>query len=147
MSRIIREARQTDVAEIMQVMDAAKKIMRQSGNMHQWGEGYPTEAVITADMERNGGFIIEDDGCIVGYFAFLPSPEPTYAKIYEGQITDYFIPEPLLKLMRTPLSSTIMSMPPLLPLLVVGLRSPSSISRHMFLMSMTRWSVSKLSPL
>ena len=53
--------------------------------MHQWGEGYPTEAVITADMERNGGFIIEDDGCIVGYFAFLPSPEPTYAKIYEGK--------------------------------------------------------------
>ena len=92
MSRIIREARQTDVAEIMQVMDAAKKtmvstnrLMRQSGNMHQWGEGYPSEAVITADMERNGGFIIEDDGCIVGYFAFLPSPEPTYAKIYEGK--------------------------------------------------------------
>ena len=85
MSRIIREARQTDVAEIMQVMDAAKKIMRQSGNMHQWGEGSPTEAVITADMERNGGFIIEDDGCIVSYFSFLPSPEPTYAKIYEGK--------------------------------------------------------------
>ena len=55
MSRIIREARPTDMAEIRQVMDAAKKIMRQSGNMHQWGEGYPSEAVITADMERNGG--------------------------------------------------------------------------------------------
>ena len=50
MSRIIREARQTDVAEIMQVMDAAKRIMRQSGNMHQWGDGYPSEAVITADI-------------------------------------------------------------------------------------------------
>ena len=92
MSRIIREARPTDMAEIMKVMDAAKKIMRQSGNMHQWGEGYPSEAVITADMERNGGFVIEDDdgehqssGKIVGYFAFLPSPEPTYAKIYEGK--------------------------------------------------------------
>ena len=75
MSRIIREARPTDVADIMQVMDAAKKIMRQSGNMHQWGEGYPSEAVITADMERNGGFVIEDDGKIIGYFAFLQSPE------------------------------------------------------------------------
>jgi hypothetical protein len=85
MSRIIREARQTDVAEIMQVMDAAKKIMRQSGNMHQWGEGYPSEAVITADMERNGGYVIEDCGKVVGYFAFLQSPEPTYAKIYEGK--------------------------------------------------------------
>ena len=49
MSRIIREARPTDMAEIMKVVDAAKKIMRQSGNMHQWGEGYPSEAVITTN--------------------------------------------------------------------------------------------------
>ena len=84
MSRIIREAQPSDMADIMIVMDAAKKIMRQSGNMHQWGEGYPSEAVITADMEKDSGFVVEDDGKIVGYFAFLPSPEPTYAKIYEG---------------------------------------------------------------
>jgi len=76
MSRIIREARPTDMAEIMKVVDAAKKIMRQSGNMHQWGEGYPSEAVITVDMEKNGGFVVEDDGIIVGYFAFLPLPDP-----------------------------------------------------------------------
>ena len=56
LSRIIREAQPSDMAEIMQVMDAAKIIMRQSGNMHQ--------------------------------FAFLPSPEPTYAKIYEGDWLD-----------------------------------------------------------
>ena len=85
MNRIIREARPTDMTDIMKVMDAAKKIMRQSGNMHQWGEGYPSEAVIMADMERNGGFVIEDDGKTVGYFAFLSSPEPTYAKIDEGK--------------------------------------------------------------
>ena len=76
MSRIIREAQPSDMAEIMLVMDAAKKIMRQSGNMYQWGDGYPSEAVITAEMEKNGGFVVEDDGKIVGYFAFLPSPNP-----------------------------------------------------------------------
>ena len=76
------------MADIMTVMDAAKKIMRQSGNMHQWGEGYPSEAVITADMEKNGGFVIEDDGKVVGYFAFLKSPEPTYDRIYEGEWLD-----------------------------------------------------------
>lgn len=85
MERIIRVARPDDMADIMAVMDAAKKIMRQSGNLHQWGDGYPSEAVITADMERNGSFVIEDDGCIVGYFAFLPSPEPTYYNIYKGK--------------------------------------------------------------
>ena len=84
------------LAEIMKVLAAAEKIMRQSGNMHQWGEGYPSEAVITADMERSGGFVIEDSGRllpkerkkVVGYFAFLPSPEPTYAKIYDGEWID-----------------------------------------------------------
>ena len=72
----------------MQVMDAAKGIMRQSGNMHQWGDGYPSETVISADMEKNSGFVIEDSGEIVGYFAFLQSPEPTYNKIYDGQWLD-----------------------------------------------------------
>lgn len=92
MSRIIREATPTDIPEIMKVVDAAKGIMRQSGNMHQWGEGYPSEAVIVADMERNGGFVVEDEKKIVGYFAFLQSPEPTYAKIYEGKWIDDTLP-------------------------------------------------------
>ena len=88
MNRIIREAKLTDMAEIMKVMAAAKIIMWQSGNMSQWGEGYPSETVIIADMERNGGFVIEDDSNVVGYFAFLSSPEPTYARIYEGAWLD-----------------------------------------------------------
>ena len=88
MSRIVREARPTDTAESMKVMDAAKGIMRQSGNMHQWSDGYPSEAAIMADMERNGGYVIEDSDKIVGYFAFLPSPEPTYRKIYDGEWLD-----------------------------------------------------------
>lgn len=76
------------MAEILKVMSAAKEIMRQSGNMHQWGEGYPSETVIHADMYRNGGFVIEEDSKVVGYFAYLPSPEPTYAKIYDGSWLD-----------------------------------------------------------
>ena len=47
MNRTIREARPTDITEIMQVMEAAKKIMRQSGNMHQWVDGSePTYSII-----------------------------------------------------------------------------------------------------
>ena len=33
MNRVIREAKPTDITDIMQVMEAAKKIMRQSGNL------------------------------------------------------------------------------------------------------------------
>ena len=88
----IREARTSDMAEIMMVMDAAKRIMRQSGNMHQWADSYPSEDVITTDMERGGAFVVEHDGSIAGYFAFLPSPEPTYDRIYEGQWVDDSLP-------------------------------------------------------
>lgn len=84
MNRLIREARMADMAEIITVMNAAREIMRQSGNTQQWVNGYPSEAVIMADMDRKGGFVIEEEGKVVGYFAYLPSPEPTYAKIYDG---------------------------------------------------------------
>ena len=95
MNRTIREAKPADILEIMQVMEAAKSIMRFSGNMHQWADGYPSEAVIISDMEKHGGFVLEEGdgedqstGRIVGYFAFLPSPEPTYSKIYDGEWLD-----------------------------------------------------------
>ena len=43
---MIREARLTDMDAIMQVFSAAKGIMRQSGNMYQWGEGYPLQRIV-----------------------------------------------------------------------------------------------------
>lgn len=92
MSRIIRNARPSDMSDIMRVMDAAKQIMRQSGNVSQWGEGYPSESAILSDMDKGGGFVVEDDGGIVAYFAFLSSPEPTYDIIYEGEWLDDVMP-------------------------------------------------------
>jgi ElaA protein len=99
MNRNIREAKPTDITDIMQVMEAAKKIMRASGNMHQWADSYPSEAVIFSDMERHGSFVIEEGNGedqslarIVGYFAFLSSPEPTYSNIYNGEWIDDTLP-------------------------------------------------------
>lgn len=88
MNKRVREAKPADITEIMKVIDAAKKIMRQSGNMHQWSEGYPSESIISSDIDKHGGFVIEFENRIVGYFAFLPSPEPTYAKVYQGNWLD-----------------------------------------------------------
>lgn len=76
------------MADIMKVMEAAKGIMRSSGNMHQWTDGYPSESVILSDMEKNGGFVMVENNQVIAYFAFLPSPEPTYARIYEGKWLD-----------------------------------------------------------
>ena len=88
MERSIRNVERADLPQVMQVFEAAKGIMRSSGNMHQWIEGYPSEADVFCDMEKHGGFVLEEAGRIVGYFAFLPSPEPTYSKIYDGEWLD-----------------------------------------------------------
>ena len=81
-----------DVDRIMQVLDAAKQVMRNARNENQWINGYPTVDAVLSDIERQGGMVVEDDGVVVAYFAFLPSPEPTYAAIYEGQWIDDTLP-------------------------------------------------------
>ena len=92
MNRIIRKAISSEVADIMDVIEAAKGIMRSSGNMHQWVDGYPSESVILSDIEHEVGYVVVDGAKIVGYFAFIPSPDPTYAKIYQGEWTDDSLP-------------------------------------------------------
>ena len=90
--RIVRLAQVADLDKIMPVMDAAKGIMRSDGNMNQWSDGYPSSEAILADIHRKGGFVMEDCGKIVGYFAFLPSPEPTYSYIEGGEWIDDVMP-------------------------------------------------------
>ena len=58
MNRIIREATRTDMPMIMQVMESAKKIMQVSGNLHQWGAGYPSEPTYSKIF---GGEWLDDD--------------------------------------------------------------------------------------
>ena len=77
-----------DACRIAEVFAAAKRTMRQAGNMNQWTDGYPSVDVVEADLAAGGAYVVEDDGRIVAYFAFLPSPEPTYSKIYDGEWVD-----------------------------------------------------------
>ena len=85
MTRNIRHATTGDIDRIMQVLAAAKQVMRKAGNTLQWVNGYPNKEAVMLDIERDGAIVVEDDGVIVAYFAMLPSPEPTYAKIYDGK--------------------------------------------------------------
>ncbi len=80
----IRHAVPADIPAIVPVIAAAKTIMRSSGNMEQWAGNYPAPEDLLRDMEREAGRVCVQDGRVVGYFAFIPGPDPTYAKIYEG---------------------------------------------------------------
>ena len=98
MNKTVRPAQKADIPRIMTVLEAAKGIMRSSGNTGQWVNGYPSEDVIAEDIARGYGFVVEEMGLvrdaavIVGYFAYIPSPEPTYVRIYEGAWLDDDLP-------------------------------------------------------
>lgn len=87
-NRTLRPASAADLPAIRAVLQAARQIMWDSGNLHQWGPDYPPVETILSDIRRDGGFVFEEDGAVVAYFAFLPSPEPTYAEILGGAWLD-----------------------------------------------------------
>ena len=88
-NRTIRKVSLPDDEErLLEVFATAKEIMAADGNVNQWKDGYPSLDIVRSDMEKDGGFVVEDNGKIVAYFAFLPSPEPTYSKIYDGKWLD-----------------------------------------------------------
>ncbi|MBO7546837.1 MAG: N-acetyltransferase [Bacteroidales bacterium] len=88
----VRQARKADLPEIMAVLEAAKGIMRASGNAGQWINGYPSEEVVLEDIAGGCGYVVLADGRLSAYFAFIPSPEPTYAEIFDGAWLDDTLP-------------------------------------------------------
>lgn len=88
MSRIITKSVETDIPVLLSLAEEARRTMRECGNLNQWINGYPSAEVFRQDIERGVSYIIKDNGNPVGTFAFVPSPEPTYAQIYEGQWVD-----------------------------------------------------------
>ena len=94
---IIRPATASDLPALRPVFEAAKGIMRADGNLDQWSApGFPPEDLLLRDIARGGGFVIESSVMsgltghpgLRGYFALLPSPEPTYDYIDGAWLTD-----------------------------------------------------------
>ena len=82
----IRQATHDDIPALMRLFECAKGIMRASGNLHQWGVGYPTEEVVRSDVERGVCYVATDgaNGEIEATMAFIPGPDSTYSYIEGG---------------------------------------------------------------
>ena len=89
----VRPATESDLPVLKSLYEQARHIMRASGNLHQWTGGYPDVATVLADIR--GGYsqlCLDDGGQPVATFAFLPGPEPTYARLYDGTWLDDTLP-------------------------------------------------------
>ena len=68
---IIRKTIMADWDVVLSVYAYAREQMRKNGNPSQWGENRPHENSIRQDIENGNHYIIEEDGQIVGVFAFV----------------------------------------------------------------------------
>lgn len=80
----IRQATYADIPELLKIFQKGKEIMRSSGNMFQWTDGYPSEEIIRHDTGNGHCILLCDDKRIIATMSFIPGPDPTYAQIYDG---------------------------------------------------------------
>lgn len=84
---MIRTATYDDIPDLMEIFHKAKGIMRESGNLNQWNDNYPSEDIVRMDIERGCCIVLCSGSRIIAAMAFIPGPDPTYSYI-EGQWLD-----------------------------------------------------------
>lgn len=83
MKLLFRKATENDVLKIWEIILYAKELRKGQGS-EQWQDGYPNEQTIKNDIAKNYGYVVENQGDILGYFALIFEEEPAYTAI-EGK--------------------------------------------------------------
>lgn len=83
----IRKATYPEIPLLMKIFEGAKVIMRDSGNLKQWSGNYPTEEIISRDIDAGNCYVLCEGDVIIGTMALIPGPDPTYVVI-DGEWPD-----------------------------------------------------------
>ncbi|WP_314815446.1 N-acetyltransferase [Hoylesella nanceiensis] len=81
---MIRKAIESDLLEIKNIVDKARELMKSSGNINQWVDGYPSIDVLLSDIRSGNAYLLLRENKAVAYFAMIDGPEPTYNLITKG---------------------------------------------------------------
>ena len=84
----IRKSTYEDLPRLMEIYREAQRKMIVSGNLHQWAEGHPTEAMIRSDIDLGVNHAVVEDGRVVGAFSLFFGKDPTYSVIEGGAWVD-----------------------------------------------------------
>lgn len=80
----IRKSKQEDINQIMDCIDTARQLMRESGNQIQWTNGYPSKELMLESINNGFNFLIFDNDDVVATFDFIIGDDPNYAIIENG---------------------------------------------------------------
>ena len=81
---MIRKAIESDLLEIKNIVDKARELMKSSGNVNQWVDGYPSIEVLLSDIRSRKAYLLLRENKAVAYFVMADGPDPTYNSIAEG---------------------------------------------------------------
>ncbi len=84
----IRAAVAADLTSILAIYAAARRFMRENGNLTQWAGGYPSRELVERDVQTGNCFVCEEEGSLVGVFCFFEGPDPTYTHIEGSWLND-----------------------------------------------------------
>ena len=74
-----------DIGCIMDLLEMGRQKMRANGNMEQWTNGNPKQALVEEDIRNGNSYVMEEDGVVIATFAFIEGPDVTYQTVYEGE--------------------------------------------------------------
>lgn len=80
----VRTAAPQDEARILEIYKIARETMKATGNPTQWGDTYPPDALIRADIQTGRCHVICEGNAIIGVFALCEGRDPHYAVIENG---------------------------------------------------------------
>ena len=81
---MIRKAIERDLLEIKSIVAKARELMKASGNVNQWVDGYPSSEVLLSDIRSDKAYLLLRENKAVAYFAMIDGSDPTYNSIAEG---------------------------------------------------------------
>ncbi|AKP68236.1 GNAT family N-acetyltransferase [Companilactobacillus ginsenosidimutans] len=79
----LRKANLDDLDAIMDIINEAKALLKKDGST-QWQNGSPNREKIEKDIDLGFSNVLIVDGEIAATAALYTTPDPTYAKIYDG---------------------------------------------------------------
>lgn len=81
----IRKANMADLDILLKMYENARTFMASHGNPTQWGNSYPSRALLAQDIEEGNSYACEEHSIIIAAFYYKEGKDNTYAKIYNGQ--------------------------------------------------------------
>ena len=81
-------AKQSDLEMLDGLYAGARAFMREHGNGGQWGDHYPSRALLSEDIAKERLYLMKDGDELLGAFVFFVGEEPAYRAIDGKWLTD-----------------------------------------------------------